>query len=335
MNFLKYLKDQILLIFLWVVSIALFDLIIFLEPKFKLSTGTFFYADILSFMILFFYLITNYNRKKNWFNSLNILREDSTREVSTNSNQEELELNIILDIIFKLRHELTELNKSKSNQEEFIESWVHDIKVPLTALKLILEKDDINLIKEQSNFEITNINHLVEQILYYSRLNNFANDYLIKQINLKDVVSTSLKNNMILFISKNISVNLSVDNLTVLTDEKWLEFIINQIISNSLKYTNSNGKINIEAQDNNGVITLKITDTGIGIKSEDIIRVFDKGFTGQNGRLSSSKSTGLGLYLAKKMSDKLGQELTIESEYNHGTTVNIVFPTLSYFKQFN
>lgn len=234
-----------------------------------------------------------------------------------------------------LRQELSELNSNKDSQEEFIESWVHDIKVPLAAILLILEKDDLYQIKDQTKLELSTINHLVEQVLYYSRMNNFANDYLIKQCDLETVVNTAIKNNMNLFITKNISVTVDIGSHIVLTDEKWLEFILNQIISNSLKYTPERGKIEISAEDSHRTITLKLSDNGIGIKDEDISRVFNKGFTGQNGRLLASKSTGLGLYLAKQMSDKLGQELTIDSEYNVGTTATITFPTLSYFKHFD
>lgn len=333
MNFIKFLKDKIVLIVFWILSFSIFDLIITLEPQINISFSTFIYANLLSIFIMIGYLLISYSHQKRWNNSLEVLKRDTTKELTTNLHQEKYEEAVISDIIANFRQELTELNESKHSQEEFIETWVHDIKVPLSAIKLILEKNDLNEVKEQTNFELSHMNHLVEQILYYSRLNNFANDYLIRQTDLETVINNSLRNNMNTFITKKIAVDIETNNLSVLTDEKWLEFILNQIISNAVKYSFENGKISIKATEKNGSVTLSISDNGIGIVSEDINRVFEKGFTGKNGRDSSSKSTGLGLYLAHQMSAKLGQELIVDSEYRNGTTVKIIFPALAYFKQ--
>lgn len=334
MTFLKYLKDHFFLIVTWCIATLIFDLVIFLDPHNNLSSSTYIYATFLSVLILLIYIYISYISKLSWFNNLRELSHDNSFKLSTpKSEADKYEAHILEQITSDFRQKVTDLNIAHMDQKEFIESWVHDIKVPLAAVKLILEKNDIFAIKDNTNLELTNINHLVEQILYYSRLTDFSNDYLIKEYNLKNIVNMSIKNNLSLFINKDIKISLNNLDFTILTDEKWLLFILNQILSNSLKYTKEHGEIKIWAEYQINSTKLIISDNGIGINPNDLPRIFDKGYTGSNGRQSGSKATGLGLYLAKKMSLKLGQDIFVTSELSKGTKTEIIFPELSYFKQ--
>jgi Signal transduction histidine kinase len=229
--------------------------------------------------------------------------------------------------------------KKNENQyienNEFMTAWIHEIKTPITTLKLLMdtlqldEDNTVISIKE----EVDKIDDYVEKVLYYSRSDEFSKDYIISEVSLNKLVKESVKKHSTIFIKKRISFIDEMDkNLFIDTDKKWLLFIIDQILSNSLKYTDHNGFIKVSSKKNDKEIILSIEDNGKGIKKEDIDRVFTKAFTGNNGRNINSKATGLGLYLSQKMAKKLNHYLTITSEYDKGTTVYIHFPKwLDYY----
>ena len=163
-------------------------------------------------------------------------------------------------------------------------------------------------------------------MLYYSRSNNAHKDYIIKQINLDNVVRNVVKRNYRDFIHKKIKLDIKDINEIVYSDGKWTEFIINQIIGNSIKYSsNKEPIINISSVKKANSVMLIIEDNGVGIIDKDINRVFEKGFTGENGR-RFSKSTGMGLYLCDKLCSKLGLKISIDSEVNKGTKIILIFP---------
>ncbi len=179
------------------------------------------------------------------------------------------------------------------------------------------------------------IDEYVEQVLYYSRLDSFSKDYFIQSHSLKKMVQQSVKQSADYFIQKNIHFSLEGDDHLVLTDEKWLQFILNQLLSNALKYTDTRGDITISLSKNERGVWLTLADTGIGIPREDLGRIFDKGFTGKNGRNEETNSTGLGLFLAKSLAEKLGHHLYVESTLGEGTSFQLLFPNLTYFSEEN
>lgn len=208
---------------------------------------------------------------------------------------------------------------------EYIETWVHEIKTPIASARLIIENNQ-NEITKDINQEIKKIEEYIEQVLYYSRSNNVSKDYIIKEVSLAALVRSIVKKNSRDFISKNISIDIEAIEGTVYSDVKWLEFILNQLIGNAIKYMKeSNGKVKIFTLQNENNIVLTIEDNGIGIMEKDINRVFEKGFTGENGR-KFGRSTGIGLYLCRKLAKQLGLGLTLTSKTGEGTTVNIIFP---------
>ena len=197
--------------------------------------------------------------------------------------------------------------------------WVHQIKTPIAACQLLVQDvtdRNIRSLLEQEIFKIDAYTHLV---LQYLRLENFHDDLQLKQVSLEHLVKEVVRKHSLFFIQKGLTINLADLDVKVISDEKWLLVIIEQVLSNSLKYTKSGG-IEIYFKDN----TLYLKDSGIGIKDSDILRVFERGFSGYNGRLTQ-QSSGLGLYLSKKIADQLGHDISISSQVGQGTTVSIHF----------
>ena len=207
-----------------------------------------------------------------------------------------------------------------SNMIEYYTIWVHQIKTPISAMRLLLQSEPsaLNCELEEQLFKIE---QYVEMVLYYQRLDSISSDFLFKKYDLHDIVKQALKKNSMLFISSRLSFDMQPFSYIVITDEKWLQFVIGQILSNAVKYTPAGG-ISIHAESSGDTVKLIIEDTGIGIRPEDLPRIFERGFTGYNGRLDK-KSTGIGLYLCKKILDKLSHTVEVTSEYGKGTRVTI------------
>jgi len=232
----------------------------------------------------------------------------------------------LLKVTNKDMHEhVKEYRDMQSEYREYIETWVHEIKTPIASTKLIIENNP-NEITRSIDYEIKTIEGYIEQVLYYSRSNNVSKDYIIKEISLASLIKSVIKSNSRDFISRRISIDIEGVEGLVYSDTKWLEFILNQIVVNSIKYSKEKaGKVKIYSIKNENNLVLNIEDNGIGIVDKDINRVFEKGFTGENGR-KLRRSTGIGLYLCKKLSDQLGLGLTLTSQSGEGTKVSIIFP---------
>ncbi|GFZ31958.1 sensor histidine kinase [Clostridium zeae] len=295
-------------------------------------TSNLVYMITVSIIMLLFFVIYDYNvRNKSIKNLKEIQKSENKTPIFTEAFEckDEIYQMIISDLYKEYVDSLRNIEESFSENSEFIISWVHEIKTPITTAKLIL--DTINF-QEQTTVislkeELDKIDDYVEKVLYYSRSNDFSKDYVISETVINNVVKESVKKHSIIFIRKHISFFNKVDDkLTVDTDKKWLVFIIDQLISNALKYTKDGGGISFYTSKNDNEIVLTVEDDGIGIRQEDIERIFSKSFTGNNGRDNNIKATGMGLYLAKKLSTKLGHRLTVESEYGKGTKFYIYFP---------
>jgi len=197
--------------------------------------------------------------------------------------------------------------------------WAHQIKTPIAASSLLVGEIEDKKVKNQLEQELFKIESYVNIVLQYLRLESFHEDLVLKKENLEDLVKEIVKKYAIFFIQKGLSLNLHDLDRTIITDRKWFVVILEQVLSNSLKYT-SQGGIEIYFQED----TLYIKDSGLGIQDADLLRVFERGFSGYNGRLTQ-QSSGLGLYLSKKIADELGHQISIASQVGQGTTVMISF----------
>ena len=197
--------------------------------------------------------------------------------------------------------------------------WAHQIKTPIAASSLLVGEIEDKKVKNQLEQELFKIESYVNIVLQYLRLESFHEDLVLKKENVEDLVKEIVKKYAIFFIQKGLSLNLHDLDRTIITDKKWFVVILEQVLSNSLKYT-SQGGIEIYFQED----TLYIKDSGLGIQDADLLRVFERGFSGYNGRLTQ-QSSGLGLYLSKKIADELGHQISIASQVGQGTTVMISF----------
>ncbi|WP_292142822.1 sensor histidine kinase [Butyrivibrio sp.] len=209
-------------------------------------------------------------------------------------------------------------------KEDFFALWAHQIKTPIAAMKLLLEDEEPDM--GDCKRELFKIENYVETALNYLRFEGMSGDMLLERTNLEPLVKQVVKKYSTIFIHKHLSVELENLDITILTDEKWLSFVLEQALSNALKYTKEGGiKIftRIPEEGKTSADTeIVIRDTGVGISSEDLPRVFEKGYTGYNGRMDM-KASGIGLYLCKGVCDKLGHKIRIESEVSKGTDVVI------------
>lgn len=247
------------------------------------------------------------------------------QEFPETSDEEKLRYqDAIHDLIEKKK--LQDLEKEKKYKEmmEYYTTWVHQIKTPIAAMRLLL-KDDTEQSREVL-MELFKIEQYVDMVLQYVRLEGKSSDYQIRQYDLDSIVRHSIRKYARLFISKKIALEYEGIDVKVVTDEKWLSFVIDQILSNALKYTKK-GKIQIYLL-NKEKKELVIEDTGIGIAAQDLPRVFESSFTGYNGR-EDKRATGIGLYLCKRIMGRLSHTIRIESELGKGTRVILGLDTIS------
>jgi len=335
MTFIQYIKDKRYFFILFVTLMLFISLLIILSENLQLATKHLLYMYIICSLFLGIYLTIGFYYHKLFFQELVQLIESDQENflIATpkpRNHQQYLYLELLKKIHQQHFNQLEKLYDEKKDHQEFILSWIHEVKTPITASRLLIENNScktVDFLTDKLEDELDKIDNYVEQALYYSRIDSFSKDYFITEISLDEIIKKSVKKYAKSFINKQIRFHMDYLQEMVYTDSKWLSFIIDQIVANSLKYTEEHGEVSFHVEEDAKEKRLLIQDTGIGIKIEDINRVFDKGFTGSNGRIHS-KSTGMGLYLAKKMALKLGHDLSIQSETGRFTTVKIHFPKI-------
>lgn len=210
-----------------------------------------------------------------------------------------------------------ETNHKYADMIEYFTVWAHQIKTPIASMRLHLQNEDSSLSRKLSA-DLHRIEQYAQMVLTFLRLDSSGTDYVFKEYDLDKIVRTSIKKFSSEFISRKLSLRYEPLNTTIVTDEKWLGFVIEQVLSNALKYTPC-GSITISLADPK---TLRIEDTGIGIAAEDLPRIFENGYTGYNGR-TDRKASGIGLYLCKRICDNLGHRIHVSSIIDVGTVIDI------------
>ncbi len=224
-----------------------------------------------------------------------------------------------------MTEQVADARRDMAEYREYIETWVHEAKTPIASAQLLLENNPgpLSLPLEE---ELFRLDGCVEQALFYARSGAVEKDYLVKAVSLRQVCVAAVKKYARPLIAANFQIDVSGLETIVYSDPKWVEFILGQLISNSVKYHGAKPRLTFTQTEADSAVTLHLSDNGAGIPAADLPRVFEKGFTGQNGRSGAVKSTGLGLYLCKKLCVRLGLGLTLSSADGQGVTVDITFP---------
>lgn len=334
MRFKEYLKDKIIYISLLVFAVITIEILLI---PYDMQIFIKIYVAVAIIAAFFIGFLVEYYSKKNYYDTVKSRIKELQEEyliMEVLPKADFTEANILEDVIRDIGKSMLEnVNKYKYLQEDykdFIELWIHEIKIPIATSKMIVENNK-NEITESINEELDKIDNYTEQALFYARSNTVEKDYIIRKIQLKEIVNASILKNKAQLIQNKISIDTKDLDEIVYTDSKWCIFIINQIIQNSIKYSkNTDRQIEIYGERKKENIILHIKDNGIGIKESEITRVFEKGFTGENGRITGKKSTGIGLYLCKKLCDKLCIGLELNSKKDEGTEVKLIFPNNSF-----
>lgn len=319
-----YLKERKHSMIMCAIFVIIFALIFKL---YHIAVRIVLYPTIICLVLWIIYTVINFCRyciqhqqRTELYNHIEITLENL---LNPDSLLEEDYQNLLKILMTYNTDQLSEKNQKYSNMCEYITLWAHQMKTPITAMDLILNELD-NADRYKIKEQLFEIERYVDTTLQFMRLDTMNSDLLLKEYSLMQIVKQGIKYYSKIFISKRISLKLDEFDTTVVTDEKWLLFVIKQILSNALKYTDE-GSISIYVVPEK---TLVIEDTGIGISEEDIHRIFERGFTGYNGRLDK-KATGIGLYLSKQILDKLNHDIKIYSQPKIGTRVEINISNLT------
>jgi signal transduction histidine kinase len=342
MNFKVYLKKSSWVIIHFIIVIIIVNLVLVSSTEISKSLNDIIYMNGLVFCISIFFLVFRYKAWKACYEDFyKGLIEGNDIDLVI-PKEDIFEGKLIIDTI-KLKNEKLYENTHKLKEQlddlnEYITKWVHEIKIPISVCELILDKleDNIDInnnVSENLRGELARIKFLIEQVLYAGRASSYSEDLLINEVNIKQVVNEAVRKNAFFFISKKIDLKLADLQFNVLTDKKWISYILEQILNNACKYVGESGVVEIYCEEDEKLIKLSIKDNGVGILHQDINRVFDKGFTGSNGR-KNGKSTGMGLYFSKKMAEKLNHDIKVTSELGKYTEFTIIFYKLSDYTRF-
>ncbi|ADK15634.1 MULTISPECIES: sensor histidine kinase [Clostridium] len=341
MNFKDFLKDKIPFAVIYFLATAAVILVMYLTliiNKIELMNNNILYAWLISIIFFILFLIYDYLKNRHFYNQLNVMLNakedlDNILNIGNCSTHEQEMFKKLLLKTYKIYSERT-IKYEETHKEyiNFINKWVHQMKTPVSVMNLILQ-DEINednrAVFDSILEENEKLSHGLDMMLCNARVNEFNMDFNVESLNIISIVRNVLNDNKKPLIRSHVFPKVTTDAaITVETDKKWIYFVINQIVVNAIKYSKlkiqDNKYITFKIKAKNSKIILSISDEGIGIPKEDLNRVFNAFFTGKNGR-KSDESTGMGMYLAKKICDKLGHEILVESEEGKGSTFSIVF----------
>lgn len=315
--FFKYIISHIKLIIFFICFVAI---LLTVFTLYKLPTSSVGYSLLLCSFITFIFIVTDYISFIKKHRALKILKENisiSNEHMPYPTNIIEKDYQDLIEALFKANKKITtEVHSKYAEMADYYTLWIHQIKTPISAMKLILQSSNMPDNCELSA-ELQKIEGYAQMVLSYLRLESDSTDYIIRKYSLDQIIKQAVRKYSSQFIRKKIKLKYQSVDVNVLTDEKWLLFVVEQILSNALKYTNSGGEISIYLKTEQ---VLCIRDSGIGISPDDLPRIFEKGFTGYNGR-TDKKASGIGLYLCRRICTKLGHQITASSESGIGTEI--------------
>lgn len=321
-----FIKDNLGFILIYIFSFVLIFSLMGMFEGFN-TVGNCIYFLLLNLFILTVYMIYRYYKNRKLYNGLS-KRYDNFEEIVNEFGTSYLgnELNrLTSDMYGFYQGEVHNQIKNQKEQLDFMNQWVHHMKTPLSVIKLYMQEYEGEEFVDDIKGEVDKLERGLKLALYNARLEDFRNDFSIKRFELQVVIKESVNSLKNYFIKNKIFPKVKIeDNIIINSDKKWIEFILEQILINSIKYSVGKGKyVEIIAKNENGKVVIEIVDEGIGISKRDIKRVFEPFYTGSNGR-EYGESTGMGLHLVKDVCDKLNHKIKIESEEGIGTKVKII-----------
>lgn len=324
-GFFYYKKTELLML---LSTVAVFAIVFY---AYSLPLKYVLYPAFVSLVIVTMIFLIQRQKEKSKLKGLMHIKSLEAIEIgdflpAAESESEEAYQELIKKIIDSFGKEIETHERRSHDMNDYYSTWVHQIKTPIASLKLSLQAEDTKEARNQLR-NLKSIEGYVDMVMSYLRLNSEHTDYVIKEENIRDIVKEAVRPFSLDFIEKKLSLTINVEDSNVLTDRKWANLVISQLLSNSLKYTNEGG-VTISYDDKTK--SLVIEDTGIGIDKTNLPRIFERGYTGFNGR-GEAHSSGIGLYICKCACDNLHIDIKCESEFGKYTKTTLTFPTTKFF----
>lgn len=328
MSFREYIKDRASLI---CITVAAWAMILFFFVSFKIRTDIIILFSIIYYTAAILRCIWDFLRRREFYNTLSESMEQLDKKYLLSEVMEEpdfAEGRIAYEALCEANRSMCEnvaaYKKISAEFREYIEMWVHEVRLPVASMLLMSHNDGENGVKYGE--QLRRIDTCIESVLYYSRSENAEKDYIIKPYELKRIFGSVAVKNREDILRRNITLSTEGLDKTVMTDSKWLEFILGQLLSNSMKYfaEEREPEIKVYAEENDNSIVLHFRDNGIGIPAADLPYIFDKSYTGENGH-THSRSTGMGLYIVKSLCERLGHSISASSVQNEYTDISVSF----------
>ncbi len=334
--FISYLKDMASWIVFFLLALGFADMLIWLDQGINAKFSSVLYFNTLLIIALILFIIGRFRKEMQFTKELAVFTNGSTTDWHESLpeavfTRDEMTKDVLQQAALSFSKELADIRRANVIESDYTAAWVHEVKAPLTAMKLLIDAHRNDPAIRKLEAEWLRVYLLIDQQLYISRLPTLEADYIVEEADVHRLATEEIRELATWCMEKNVAVEFEGEDARVLTDVKWSRFIIRQILTNAVKYSPTGSTIVISTSvmpSTNVLLTIK--DKGPGIPPQDLPRIFDKGFTGGTGRLHNA-ATGLGLYLAKTVADKLGIGLGTESILGQGTMITMIFPTENEF----
>lgn len=333
----RYVNSRKSWILLFISLLGVTDLLILLDQGVSVGPTSFLYLNSLYIILFVVFFIWRYRKETRYLAAVAKLQEVMAADWIESLPEPDNELDritshVLREASFHFKWKLSQVKEAQLVENDFIASWIHEIKTPLTAMKLIMatRQSDPDIRKIET--EWLRIHLLVDRQLYMTRLPALESDYVLERVSVQRLATEEVRELAPWCMEKNLAVSIEGSDAAVVTDRKWCRFIIRQILTNAIKYSPTGTSLTFRTTDTEQEnVFLDIIDEGPGIQPHDLPRIFDKGFTGGNGRIHNA-STGLGLYLAQTVAAKIGIMLQVHSSQPQGTTMRMTFTDSNAFE---
>ena len=322
----------------FLLALGFADILIWLDQGIDVKFSAVLYFNVLLTTVLILFVVWRYRKETKFTRELDSSTNDTIIDwhealPEADFTRDEVTKEVLQRAALSFSRELATVRRANVIESDYTAAWVHEVKAPLTAMKLLIDAHRTDPAVRKLEAEWLRVYLLIDQQLYISRLPTLETDYIVEETDVHRLAAAEVRELATWCMEKNVAVEFEGEDAKIVTDVKWSRFIVRQILTNAVKYSPAGGTIFISTSvmpSTNVLLTIK--DEGPGISPHDLPRIFDKGFTGGTGRLQNA-ATGLGLYLAKMVADKLGITLVADSIVDQGTTITLVFPTENEFDQ--